>query len=443
MLAGYVDADGDPTPTTTVTTTAGNTTARAVHARPGGPGDGALRDHDRRHDLHGPVRAVGLVVQQRDGGGINRFYHAEPADDVITTPQDAVPVLRHARRANYADNYNVWAGKCMAAQPPAGAFRRTATVAPGATWAMNGTTGPTRGSRCRGWSSGSPTTGAPVKPTHIKLTDSCGQIWQPRDRSPPSTVPTTGWLALPGPALRHLLDLRRLPVPGTGQHDPSNFRKVTLTAAPNTDFTDGELDHGRDHRAPRPRGSADERARLARAAIRADESGFTLIELLVVCMVSIVVVLALFAFQDVALREIQPRVREGRRDPAGADDDGARSRPACGRAASSENVTPIQAGQHRHQPRFLSKYGSAASLDPGDARDRAEHATGVLTDTTYPVTGGTSPNWTFSSDRDQTRTLLDHVTQVGRDPDLPLLPLRDRRATPPATPTWTRPGTRT
>ena len=43
---------------------------------------------------------------------------------------------------------------------------------------------------------------------------------------------------------------------------------------------------------------------LATAArrLRSDQSGFTLVELLVVCLVSIIVVIALFTFQEVVLR---------------------------------------------------------------------------------------------------------------------------------------------
>ena len=36
-----------------------------------------------------------------------------------------------------------------------------------------------------------------MKPSHIKLTDSCGQTWQP-DISTASTLPANGWLDKPG-----------------------------------------------------------------------------------------------------------------------------------------------------------------------------------------------------------------------------------------------------
>lgn len=158
-------------------------------------------------------------------------------------------------------------------------------------------------------------------------------------------------------------------------------------------------------------------ARLATAArrLRSDQSGFTLVELLVVCLVSIIVVIALFTFQEVVLRgsnRVFAKVDATQRARTTLEQIESRLRSAC----LSENITPIQAGSTNTKLSFLSRYGSAASLTPEKHEIALNTSTGVLTDTTYAVTGGTAPNWTFSS-TGTSRRLLDHVTQV---PGVPL-----------------------
>ena len=157
-------------------------------------------------------------------------------------------------------------------------------------------------------------------------------------------------------------------------------------------------------------------ARLAIAArrLRSDQSGFTLVELLVVCLVSIIVVIALFTFQEVVLRgsnRVFAKVDATQRARTTLEQIESRLRSAC----LSENITPIQAGSTNTKLIFLSRYGSAASLTPEKHEIALNTSTGVLTDTTYAVTGGTAPNWTFSS-TGTSRRLLDHVTQVPGEP---------------------------
>ena len=156
---------------------------------------------------------------------------------------------------------------------------------------------------------------------------------------------------------------------------------------------------------------------LATAArrLRSDQSGFTLVELLVVCLVSIIVVIALFTFQEVVLRgsnRVFAKVDATQRARTTLEQIESRLRSAC----LSENITPIQAGSTNTKLSFLTRYGSAASLTPEKHEIALNTSTGVLTDTTYAVTGGTAPNWTFSS-TGTSRRLLDHVAQV---PGVPL-----------------------
>ncbi len=194
-LSGYVDAGGDSTPSTTLTTTAGNTASAPFTLGQAGRATAHFETTIDGTTYTGQYAPSVSWFNSGMPGGINRFYTPSVADDVITTPMELFPFYV-TTPSNYADNYNVWAGRCMAAQPPAGSFRRTATVAPGATWAMDGTSGHSRVAM-PGMVISVTYDGSPVKPTAIRLTDSCGQAWQPAI-DPASSMPTTGWLDLPG-----------------------------------------------------------------------------------------------------------------------------------------------------------------------------------------------------------------------------------------------------
>jgi hypothetical protein len=146
--------------------------------------------------------------------------------------------------------------------------------------------------------------------------------------------------------------------------------------------------------------------------VRSDE-GITLVELLVVLLSGTVVALGLFAFQDVTLRQSErvfANVDATQRARTTMELIETRLRSSC----VSENVTPILPGSTDSSIAFVSKFGSAASLTP--EKHVIALISGVLTDTTYPATGGTAPNWTFSSTASATRRLLDHVTTVGSTP---------------------------
>ncbi|MFI5121747.1 MAG: prepilin-type N-terminal cleavage/methylation domain-containing protein [Vicinamibacteria bacterium] len=149
--------------------------------------------------------------------------------------------------------------------------------------------------------------------------------------------------------------------------------------------------------------------------VRSDQAGFTLTELLVVLVVSIVVILALFTYQDVVLRQttrVFAKVDATQRARTTMETIQARLRSAC----MAENVTPIQSGSTGTSLSFVSKYGSAAQLTPEKHVIALNTGTGMLTDSIYQVTGGGTPNWTFSSTASSTVTLLDHVSQVSGTP---------------------------
>jgi hypothetical protein len=161
-------------------------------------------------------------------------------------------------------------------------------------------------------------------------------------------------------------------------------------------------------------------ARELARRIRSDEEGITLVELLVVLLAGTVVALGLFAFQDVTLRQstrVFANVDATQRARTTMELIETRLRSSC----VSENVTPIlpgtgNPGSTDTSLAFVSKFGSAASLTPEKHVISLDTTTGVLTDSTYSATGGTAPNWTFSTTASSSRKLLDHVTQVGTTP---------------------------
>ena len=157
-------------------------------------------------------------------------------------------------------------------------------------------------------------------------------------------------------------------------------------------------------------------AAAALARVRSEQSGFTLVELLVVLLISMVVVIALFTFQDVVLRQstrVFAEVDATQRARNTVESIENQLHSAC----MAENVVPIRDGSTGTSLTFVSKFGSAASLTPVKHTIAWTGATTqTLTDSSYAVTGGSSPNWTFSSTPSSTRTLLDHVQQVGSTP---------------------------
>lgn len=120
----------------------------------------------------------------------------------------------------------------------------------------------------------------------------------------------------------------------------------------------------------------------------------TLVELLVVMIIAIVTVLALFTFQDVALRQttkVFARVDATQEARIAVEKIAARLHSSC----VAEDVTPILPGSDGSNLIFVSEYGSAATLTP-DKHVISLNA-GKLVDTTYLANGGTAPIWTFST----------------------------------------------
>jgi type II secretory pathway pseudopilin PulG len=148
-------------------------------------------------------------------------------------------------------------------------------------------------------------------------------------------------------------------------------------------------------------------------AVLAEERGFTLVELLVVILAGVVVTSALMTILVVSLRGTTRTIsrvdatRQGRIALANIEDELHSSCAAPG-------VVPVKAGSSGTSITFVSAYGTAASPTP--VQHTISLNSGKLTDATYAMTGGTAPNWTFSSTPSITRVLATNAAQSGSTP---------------------------
>ena len=139
-----------------------------------------------------------------------------------------------------------------------------------------------------------------------------------------------------------------------------------------------------------------------------EQSGMTLIELLVTITIAILTAIALFTLQEIALRQtgrVFARVDATRDARNVIEKLESRMHSAC----IAEGVTPIRATSSDSKLVFISKYGSAASLTPELHEVTLNSSAKTLVDKTYPASGGSAPNWTFSSTPTSTVTLLSNV----------------------------------
>lgn len=230
-LAGWVDKDGDSTPSSTVTTTAGNTTTVPFVLGQAGQVTANFATTIGSTTYTGQYAPSVSWFNAGMPQAINNFLSPSAPGNAITSTQNLFPFYVGAP-GTYTSNYNVWAGKCMAAQPPS-ASRRYATVPPGGSPTMSGPTGSVL----------EPAmlvdvtyNGTRVKPAHVLLTDSCGQSWQPEVIST-YTATEGGWLRYPGQPYGTYSICADYQFQGTSTTTASNFKKVTITNRANTSFT--------------------------------------------------------------------------------------------------------------------------------------------------------------------------------------------------------------
>jgi prepilin-type N-terminal cleavage/methylation domain-containing protein len=148
------------------------------------------------------------------------------------------------------------------------------------------------------------------------------------------------------------------------------------------------------------------------------ERGFTLIELLVTVVAGLVIMLGLFSAIEVSTRNT---LRVDRRVEANQ-----RARPVLQRLLDQlhstclgPGMTPVLAGSTDSSMTYLSYTGSA--VNPTPDKHVVTLTGSTLTETIYPATGGTAPNWTFSGTPSSTRELLAGVgaASIGNPPTNP------------------------
>jgi len=156
-------------------------------------------------------------------------------------------------------------------------------------------------------------------------------------------------------------------------------------------------------------------ALTSRRAILRCEGGFGLVEMIVAMALGIFVLSAVITTLDVT-------TSQATRTFAMVDAT-QRARPILSSieneldsACLTSGVTPIQAGSTSNSLIFLSAYGNAAQPTPTEHDFSFSSSSGTLTDSQYAVTGGSAPDWTFSSSPTVTDTLLTAVAQSGTTP---------------------------
>lgn len=144
-----------------------------------------------------------------------------------------------------------------------------------------------------------------------------------------------------------------------------------------------------------------------------DERGFTLVELLASITAFTVLFAAIMAMTTVATHN-QDRI-------AKRVNSNQRLRPVIVRimdglhsSCVAPRVIPIATGSTATSISFTTRAGSAVNPIP-DLRQVTLSGTN-LTETVYPVSGGTAPTWSFSPTPSSTRTLLTNVSAPGNVP---------------------------
>ena len=151
-----------------------------------------------------------------------------------------------------------------------------------------------------------------------------------------------------------------------------------------------------------------------------EHDGFTLVELLVAMLAGSILMAALLTMIDVTMHQTTlqfSRVDATQQGRVAVEDLEAELHSSC--VAPGE--TPIQAGSDGSNLIFVSQYGStsaANAITPTPVKHVVAYnaAAGTLTDSAYAVTGGTGPNWTFSTTAQSVHLILGHVTQQASSP---------------------------
>jgi hypothetical protein len=150
--------------------------------------------------------------------------------------------------------------------------------------------------------------------------------------------------------------------------------------------------------------------------LRSEERGLTLIEVSVGALIGVVVMLGLFAFLDTTSKSSQKTAARidaaklGRPVIASIMD---RLHSTC----VAPDLAPILQGSKDDSIWFLNQTGSAVTVTPLKRNiSWSGDTTKTLNESIYPSTGGSAPDWTFSSSPSSTRIMLKPVQRVGTTP---------------------------
>jgi hypothetical protein len=138
-----------------------------------------------------------------------------------------------------------------------------------------------------------------------------------------------------------------------------------------------------------------------------DESGFTVTELVLTIPVFVIVFSAILMMTEVATHN-QDRVARRVIVNQNARPELTRLMDRLHSSCVAPGVAPVLAGSSSTSLGFISKTGSAVSPVPD--KYVVSLAGGILTESLYPNTGGSAPNWTFASTASSTRRLLTGVS---------------------------------
>jgi prepilin-type N-terminal cleavage/methylation domain-containing protein len=146
---------------------------------------------------------------------------------------------------------------------------------------------------------------------------------------------------------------------------------------------------------------------MSRLALIRDTRGFTLVELLVATTAGVIVLISLSWLMIVSLREtgrVNGRIDATQRARLVLYQVIDDLHSSC---VAAPPVTPVRPGSTGTSLSFIHQRGSAAFLTP--VLSTISLSGGTLTETNYAATGGTAPNWTFSSTPTSSRQLMKGV----------------------------------
>jgi Tfp pilus assembly protein PilW len=140
-----------------------------------------------------------------------------------------------------------------------------------------------------------------------------------------------------------------------------------------------------------------------------DESGTTLVELMVALMAGMAILAALTVAVLTTMHasaRVTARVEATQRARIAMVKLMQELHSAC----IAPEIAPVKEGSTGTKLIFVHQTGSAVSPTP--IKSVITYAAGNLTQADYAMTGGTSPNWTFSEQAGSTQTLLTNVAPI-------------------------------